>query len=241
MPKQKLKLPDHEYRARLGRLKQLGVSIGPTTARSPEPDRLIVEQIDREYARLFELPSGAVAVLVLAKMTVLTSGLLVTDLEMILPWDDCMLDLEDPEGSQFHKDVIDSLPFSAPVLNHQLKSGIALRPCTLDGAILANSCWGVVPPQYHDETPLTVKLFLGDERHNEICVDFEVRLDRSLKRNYERKQARRREGRRLTGRSGGLYGPDLVPLGDQKNVGPKYAIKPQRDNCVNDAKPQKPN
>ena len=48
MPTQKLKLTeteDQEHRARLMRLKKLGIPIGCADDPSPEPDRLTVEQI----------------------------------------------------------------------------------------------------------------------------------------------------------------------------------------------------
>jgi hypothetical protein len=240
MTRRKLTLTDREYRARLLRLKQLGIPIGSAADPSPEPDRLILEQIDHAYARLFELPSGAVAVVVLARMTVLTSGMLITDLEMTTGLNYFPLDLKDPEEGLFHKDVIDWLPFSRPFLNHQLTSGTPLRPCQVEGVIVANG-WSAVPPQCHDETLVRVELSLRDERRNEVCVEFGVRVDRSLKRNYERKRAILRERMPRNGRGGGLYGPVAGPLGDQKNVAPGGAVEFQHASGGDDEELEKPN
>lgn len=240
MTRQRLTLTDQECRARLLRLEQLGITIGSAADPSPEPERLILEQIDHAYAWLFELPSNAVAVVVLARMTVLTSGMLITDFEMTTGLDDFPLDLEDPAEGLFHKDVMDCLPFSRPVLNHWLTCGIPLRHRQVEGVILANG-WSVVPPQCHDETPVRVELFLRDERRNEICVDFEVRVDRSLKRKYERKQAILRERMPRNGRGGGMYGPRAGQLGDQKNVAPGEAVEFQHASGGDDEELKKPN
>ncbi len=82
MPTQRSRLTkteEQEYRDRLSCLEKRRIRIGSAGDPSPEPDRLILEQIDHGFARLFELPSGEVAVVVPARMTVLTSGMLITD------------------------------------------------------------------------------------------------------------------------------------------------------------------
>jgi hypothetical protein len=223
MKTQRLKLTkaeDQEYRARLLRLKQLGIPIGCSDDASPEPDRLVLEQIQPEFARLHELPLGAVAVVAPAKITVATSGILITDRGMTTPWDDCLLDLGDPKEWESYQDVIDGLlPYSPTVLNDWLTSGLPLRPRQVEGVIIANGFISV-PPECHDETLVTVELLLRDERRNDFCFDFRVRVDRSVKRMYERRQRERSERARLTKRVG-LYEPAAGQTGNQKNVLPE--------------------
>jgi len=239
MTRQKLKLTDQECRARLLRLKQLGIPIGSAADPSPEPDRLILEQIDHEFARLYELPSGAIAVVVPARMTVLTPGMLIMDRGMTTPWDDCLLELEDPEEWESYKDVIDWLrPLSPKVLNRWLTSGIPLRPRQLEGVILANG-WREVPPRCHDETLVKVELLLWDERRNEIRVEFGVRVDRTLLRKYERQLAERRESAPLTKRRG-LFEREQDDM-EQKTVLAKKAIKHRHASGDDDAKRYQPN
>jgi hypothetical protein len=115
---------------------------------------------------------------------------------------------------------------NSSVLNDPLTRGFPLRRCKLEGVILANG-WNVVPPQYHDETLVRVELFLRDERRTEISVEFEVRVDRSLKRKYEREQTRRRQEARLTRGGGRLYEPEAGPVGDQHIASPEESIKPR--------------
>lgn len=239
MTRQKLKLTDQECHARLLHLKQLGITIGPAADPSPEPDRLILEQIDHEFARLFELPSGAIAVLVPARMTVLSSGILITDLEMTTAFDDWPLDLTHPEEWHAYKDVIDWSPsLPTKVLNHMLTKGLPLRHCQVEGVIVANG-WSVVPPQYHDETLVRAELLLMDERRNEICVEFGVRVDRILMRKYERKLSERRESARLTKRRG-LFEREQDDL-EQKSALAKKAIEPRGASGDDDAKRHQPN
>jgi hypothetical protein len=209
-----------EYRARLLRLKQLGTLIGSADDPSPEPDRLILEQIQPAFAKLYELPSGEAAVVAPTRMTVLISGMLITKCEMTTGLDDWPLDFSDPSEWQYYKDVIEALlPYSPLVLNNRLTSGLPLRPRQVEGLIIANG-WISALPKCHDETLVPVKLLLRDERSNEVCFEFEVRVDRSLKRRYERRQ-RERSGRvRLTKR-GGLYQSAAGQTGNQKNVSPE--------------------
>ena len=210
---------DQEHRARLMRLQQLGIPIGSADDPSPEPDRLTVEQIQPEFARIYDLPSGAVAVVALARMTVAISGILITDREMITPWDDDYpLDLGDPETWESYRDVIDGLlPLSPTVLNDCLTNGLPLPRRQVEGVIIANG-WISVPPECHDETHVTVELFLRDERRNEFCFKFGVRVDRSVKHKYERRQRDRRVG---APKRVGLYESAAGQPENQKNVLPE--------------------
>ena len=208
------KIERQEYRARLLRLKGRSIPIGSADDPSPEPDRLILEQIQPGFARLYELPSGEAAVVVPARITVLTSGMVITDHEITTGLDDWPLDFSDPNEWPYYQDVIGGLlPYSPALLNDWLTSGLPLRSRQVEGVIIANG-WISVPPECHDEKLVTGELLLRDERSNEICFKFAVRVDRSLKRMYERRQRESRE--RLTKR--GLFGPAAGQPGNQKNA-----------------------
>src|SRR5215471_8909985 len=82
-----------QYRARLLRLKKIGIAIG--CADPPRvPDRFSVEQVDRELARLYELPLDQVAFVGHAELLVPRSGVLIVDFDMSIQWG-YVLDLED--------------------------------------------------------------------------------------------------------------------------------------------------
>jgi hypothetical protein len=85
------------------------------------------------------------------------------------------------------------------------------------------SGWSCVPHECHDDSRLAIELLLRDERRNEYCFEFEARLDRCVKRKYERRQRERYERMGSTKR-GGPYGPARGQLGDQKSVSPEEAI-----------------
>lgn len=228
------KTQDQEYRARLSRLEEIGIPIGCAEDPSLEPDRLILEQIQHDFARLHELPAGAVAVVVPVRMTVLTSGILIRGLGLMTGLDDDPLDVSDPEGWPSYEDVIDWFPFSPKVLNHRLTNGVPLRHCQVEGVIIANG-WSAVPPQWHDEALVKVELLFTDERRHEMSFVFGVRVDRSLKRQYERRQRERRERTPLTRPRGGLY--DGGQLADPKSVSPMGDTKPRRHEEVALKKP----
>jgi hypothetical protein len=241
MRTQKVKRTDQEYREGLLRLKELGVLIGCAPDPAPEPDRLILESIQPGFARLFELPGGAVAVVAPVRMTVLTAGMVITGLQMTTALDDAPLELEDPEEWNCYRSLMDWLYFSTEVINAQLTSGIPLRPCRREGVILAIG-WSVVPERFHDEMPVRAELSLRDERLNEVCVPFKVRVDRSLKLKYEWIQARRRERMRaLNPRGTGMFGPKAGPLGGKSRVSPEEAVKPRQASGNDDAEIRKPN
>ena len=99
---------------------------------------------------------------------------------------------------------------------------VPLRQRQVQGVIVAEG-WTSVPPECHDESLVTVELLLRDERRNELCFEFGVRVDRSVKRKYERRQRERHERMRST-KGGGRYGPAGGQFGDQKSVSPEEAI-----------------
>jgi hypothetical protein len=77
-----------------------------------------------------------------------------------------------------------------------------------------------IPSKYHDESPVTVELLLRDERRKELSFDFGVRVDRSMKHEWERRQREQLERSRWTKRTG-LFGPDRRQPRDQKSVSPE--------------------
>ena len=120
----------------------------------------------------------------------MSSGILITDAEMTTPWDSFPLDLGYPQESPYYWDVIGSYPSPPNILNPWLTHHVPLRPRVEEGVIFAHG-WSHVPSEWQDETPVTVKLLLIDQRRNELRFDFEARVDRSLKRKYERQQRER--------------------------------------------------
>jgi hypothetical protein len=246
MPTQRLCLTqtkDQEYRARLRRLGQLGIRIGRAVDPRPEPDRISIEQTEYELAKLYELPYGEVAVLVPAKLTVLRSGILITEVEVKTPWDDWPLELWASEDSPYYQDVIRSLyHFPPTVLNPWLEPEVPLRPRQTEGVIIAGGHVNV-PAECRDEALVKVDLLLRDERRNELCFDFGVQLDRSVMNKYERRRRQRQlELARSTGR-GGLFAPASGPPGDQRRVPRESTIKqhmPARDGPPCEARIPKP-
>src|SRR6266849_2079620 len=103
------KTEDHEYRARLSRLEKMGIPIGCTVDPRHEPDRLTLDQTEYELATIYELPLDEVAVVLPAKLTVRKSGILITNVAMMTPWEAWPLDLWDPEGSSYYKDLIGTM------------------------------------------------------------------------------------------------------------------------------------
>jgi hypothetical protein len=226
MPKQKLKLTkteDQEYGARLLRLEEIGIQAGSVCHPSPEPDRLTLEQIEHDFARIYELPSGMVAVVVPVKIVVLVSGILITDFAITIPRIDCPLELSDPAENKYYPDLIDQLPYTytgVTLLNDYLTSGVPLRPRQVKGVIIAEG-WTSVPTGLHDDMLEKVELSMQDERHNELCFDFQVRGDSTLLLRYQRLQRKHYERIRLA-KAGGLF--EKEQLGDVKSISPHEAV-----------------
>ena len=247
MPRQQLQNTntDQEYRVRLSRLKEMGVPIGSVHHPSPEPPRLALE-IDHHSARIYELFPGQVAVVVPATIRVLVSGILITYVAVFIPRFDCQLELSDPAENEYYPDLINELPYNTPakLLNNLLTSEIPLRPCQPQGVIVAAGRT-YVPPEWPDELPVTTELLLRDERCNEFCFKFEVRLDRILKRKYERRQLERFERMRSTGMLApartGIFGPATGKVVNPKGVSPKEAINRREASGEDDRELRKPN
>jgi hypothetical protein len=251
MPTQKVKRTktgNQEDCARLSRLEEMDILIGSIHHPSPEPARLAVKQIDQNSARIYELPSGLVAVVVPATIQILVSGIFFTDVAVFIPRFDCQLELSDPGEYEYYPDLINEFRHNTPtkLLNNLLTSEIPLRPCQRQGVIVADGS-AFVPHEFPDELPVTMELLLTDERCNEFCFKFEVRLDRILKLKYERRQLERRERMLSTQRSGphgpartGIFGPNRVQVGNPKSGSPKEAINRREPSGEDDGGLRKP-
>lgn len=215
-----------EYRSQLLQLGDMGIPIEYVAEDPlPKPDRFTLEQIEHWFARIYELPSGAVVVVAPAKLTVRTSGLLFMEHELRLPWDDFPLELCDPEENPDYQKLIGWLPHYSPptILNRLLTPEVPLRHRQVQGVIFAEG-WTDIPPECDDESLVTAELLLRDERRNEFCFEFGVRVDRKVKRKYERLQKERRELAR-SHQWTGLYGARGGLFADQKEVSPEESVK----------------
>lgn len=183
MPIRKLRLSKseaQEHHASLLRLKEIGIDVGCEAESSSEPGRVVLEQVNHQAAMLYQLPWGEVGVIFFAKVTVLSCGVFITNLEVTMPWGD-VLGLEAPEACSTYYDPFSELcPRSQPkFLNSWLAHNIPLRPRREEGAIVATGP-GFVPAEYDYLAPVEVKLFLTD-RCNELCFDLVARVDRISK------------------------------------------------------------
>jgi hypothetical protein len=180
---------------------------------TPKSDRLVVEQTWGDLATIYELSPGNLAVVLLAKVTVVVP-VLITDVDLTVPWHNVMLDLDEPEERSYHEDLIQGLPDYRPtVLNHWLKSSRPLPRCQQEGVIIAYG-YGPIYANYPEHASATVKLFVKDELNNELCFNFRARVDHSLKRKYERQLRERlaREGSHKRKRLFERNDVDQVPM-----------------------------
>jgi hypothetical protein len=227
MPTRRLhltKAEQEEYRTRLLRLNRIGIVTGGTIDLPPQPKRFILEQVDCAFARVYDLPGDRVAAVILGKLTVLKSGVMVADSGMTMPWADGGLGLNWPEeGDWFADDLVRGLPSLPPTILNDLLVGRRgpLRPCQQEGIIIATG-WSGVPPSYQDEMQIAVGLWLRDERGCEFHYDFKARVDRGLKRKYERQRpvsVRANAGSVGLDRSPGKVATDVTLCGEVSRTG----------------------
>jgi hypothetical protein len=195
-----------EYRKRLRSLQEMGVPAGCVRESSPKPNPFTLTQVWHDLAGVFELPSGGIAVVMYATLVVLKPGAMSSDSGLVVPWDDFALELDDCEATPYFKEVLQGSPYWPPtILNRWLTGELPLSRGRRDGVIVATG-WSEVPARVHDETPVSVKLYVADEQDEELCFEFRARMDRSLKRKYERQWQERLQALRSTKRTG-LFGP----------------------------------
>jgi hypothetical protein len=195
-----------EYRKRLRSLQEMGVPVGSVRESSPKPNPFTLTQVGHDLAEVFELPSGAIAVVMYATLVVLKPGAMSSGSGLVVPWDDFPLELDDCEATPYFKEVVQGSPDWPPtILNRWLTGKTRLSRGQRDGVIVAHG-WSEVPARVHDETPVSVKLYVADEQDEVLCFEFRARIDRSLKRKYERQSQERLQALRSTKRTG-LFGP----------------------------------
>ncbi len=176
-----------EYRTSLFQLREMGVIRGGAGELRQEP-RYKLEQVDPEFARVYDLPAGDVAVVIPAKLTVLKPGVMITESEIFASWDDLALDLTDPEQHDCFDDLIKGLPYPPTILNDWLvERPVPMRPFQRKGVIIATG-WNSLPAKYHEMTRVTMRLYLRDELGKELLFSLSACVDRSLKRAYERRR-----------------------------------------------------
>ena len=193
-----------------------------------------------ECAWIYELPSGLVAFVAPAKLTVPVPGTLIKHAEVAIPDFDCQLDLSDPWESQWYEQLMNQLPYNlTECLNHWLISGVPLSVRQERGAIIAAG-WASVPAKLHDYAPVSAELVLRDARDNDFQFNFRARVNRDLMWQYKRQQLEHRERMRPTERTG-IFGPKTGQVGSQQSVSSKEAINRPNASGEDDRELRKPN
>jgi hypothetical protein len=229
-----------EKLARLWRMKGIGVSTGSVCGASPEPDRLAVEQTEDECAWICELPSGGIAFVGPAELTVGVPGTLIRRAQVVIRDFDCELELSDPGESLWYAQLMKLMPYNlTKCLNHWLISGVPLSVRQERGAIIAEG-WASVPAKLHDYAPVSAELVLRDARDNDFQFNFRARVNRDLMWQYKRQQLEHRERMRPTGRTG-IFGPKTGQVGSQQSVSSKVAINRPNASGEDDRELRKPN
>jgi hypothetical protein len=214
-----------ENRTRLQRLREIGIVTGAAGDLSAKPHRFRLQQTDSDFGRVYTWPNGGVVAVVFARLTVLESGVMITDSQMIGQWDEFPLDLSDVREHRLFSEIAPDIPHQASILNDLLVGRpTPLRLCQPEGAVIAIG-WTDKLRAYRDQTFLTMELQLMDERDYETHWRFEGRLDRTFEHKYERHLERTHQITRVQQR-GGLYG-DRIGSSSRppasSNVGPLVA------------------
>ena len=237
MPIRKLRLSkaeEQEHRNSLSRLERMGITVGYAVDPSHEPERITLEQTEYEVPRIYELPLDEIVVVVPARMTIREPGMLITYVAIITPWEDCPLELCDPEDTLYYEKVIGGLYHLPPtILNPLLMSDLPLRRHQLEGVIIAHG-YTAVPCECQEESLVRVALSLTDGRRNKLSFEFEVELSRSVMRKREKQRQRERRAiaqspgewglyqpHRGHPGEGSLYQPERKQPVDQKRVSPE--------------------
>ena len=192
MPRLKTRLSTAEckaYRDRLLRLRKMRIATGSTIDILSESAPLLVEQIEHERGSLYQLPLGEVALIAPARMTVFTSGVVITDAVVTTPWADLSLDLSDAQNFAYDPKEcsyleglsIDSFHLSSKCFSATLTRGVPLRPRKEYGVIFAKG-WGSIPAECKDGSQVPMIIILTDHRNNELSFAFDVLIDRSVER-----------------------------------------------------------
>jgi len=177
-----------EQSAFCAKLEKLGIEAKCGEGQEPKANRFALKEIHPEFARVHDLPDGSVTVTLPAKLTVISS-VMFTQAAVFPEFDDCPLDLEGPGEHRYFAEFVKDFPTPEPtilnglLLNHP----VPLRVCQRSGLIIASG-WSCVPAKYDDEKPVKFELWLRDEYGEEFSVEFVARVDRRLKRMYEKRR-----------------------------------------------------
>jgi len=179
-----------ERRGITSKLQRLKIQMADMDALRPTLARFALVQTWTELARVHDLPNGQVAVSLMAKLIIIKSGVMFTDVAIFPQWDDCSLDLEEEpqEHPHFEEFTRDSPAYRPTILNRFLVNHpVPLRTCQREGLIIATG-WNSVPLNYPNEKRLSFTLCLTDELGSESRCTFYARVDRSLKAQRERQR-----------------------------------------------------
>jgi hypothetical protein len=164
-----------------------------------------------EFARVFELPEEQVAVVLPAKLTVVYSGAIITEMRLKLPWSDCLLEVGDPRNHRFFPDVTQDWPGTLKILNDWLVDReVPLRTCQRSGLIVGTG-WAPVPAAYPADREVQIELSLYDQRDNVMRFEFKARLDRRIARTSMVRRASLLRNASIASKSAGLFEPAKYP------------------------------
>lgn len=205
-----------EHLRRIAQLRAMGVEVGDRRdflRVPPTRETLRLEPVDSELAGIYDLPGDGLIFVAHARLTTLASIVLVEDFEMSVPWDELPLELEEPEGFSFYADCIAGFyPLPLKIINPWITGRLVLRRGRHDGLIIARGRRSI-PVKYQDHELVTVNLSVWDERENETSFTLAGRVDRSIKRKYERRtpEVYRRDSPRRS-----IFGRDLPDLATER-------------------------
>jgi hypothetical protein len=234
MPIAKLRLSRREaleYSAAISRLRQMGVAVGKAGDFSQKTAsrlqrNLIVEQIDPEFATIYDLPGIALAIVIPAKLLITGSGILIVRAEMRVPWDPTPLELEDPECHAFFDRVITGLiPCPPKLLNSRLTGKRNLHRGQREGVIVGTG-HSSVPPRYEEGASVSIMLSLWDEQGAESSITLHADVNRVYKQRYDHEQAEwRRSHKRIP-----IFSPEarLLKKGGMEPTGIRWLRELER-------------
>lgn len=130
------RIEEKEGKAILAKLKKLGVEVKYEETRVADAIRFHLHQIDREFARVYDLPVGC-AVTLPCKLVVRKSGVMFTDAAVHAEWGD-WLHLEEPREHRSFDEFARDFPTWPPeILNDVLVNHPPLRECQMEGLVIA--------------------------------------------------------------------------------------------------------
>ena len=214
------KTEQEQYRASLLKLEEIHIKTECMVEPPPRPKRFTLEPIYPEFARVYDLPAGDVAVVLPAKFATLKSGVMFTDAAVFPQWDDVPLGLEGPEENRYFDRLADQGFVSyepATILNHLLVGrSVPLRICRHEEGLIIATGWSNVPAKYHDETCVTLKQWLKDEQGTEFSCDFSAGVSRRFKREDESSRPDPREIAERLAKRVPLFGHEKAKPGAER-------------------------